>query len=359
MAGRDYVRTVLTGERRDLSARLLTAVLSPFVLLYGMVVLLRNFCYDRGLLSAQRLNRPVISVGNLTMGGTGKTPMVILLARLLISRGLKVCVLSRGYGGTMGKTGGIIADGSDLLATPSEAGDEPYLMACSVPGLMVAVGADRHAAGLLAQERLAPDIFVLDDGFQHRRLARDLDIVLLDAERPFANGFLLPAGGLREPVSSLKRAHLAIVTRCRSGSDLPPISLPTCRAFHLPGMVTSLTGGPAAPLSSLAGERVAAFAGIASPKGFFDMLRQADIELVDTLALPDHASYGPVDVEAVAELGRRTGATILLTTAKDGVKLVPWADRLGDVRILSLEMGLGEPELLESILSPLLPSNGA
>lgn len=314
----------------------------------------RNVLYDRGWLKVRHLHRPVISVGNLTLGGTGKTPMVICLARKLMARGLKVCVLSRGYGGTLSATGGMVSDGVRLLASPSEAGDEPYLMASTVPGLMVVVGADRHAAGLMALERLQPDLFILDDGFQHRRLARDLDIVLLDAERPYGNGRVFPAGLLREPLSSLSRAQLVIASRWREGIPLPQLPLPVCAASHLPGPVTPLGGGPASLLKEYQGAKVAAFAGIAHPAAFFSMLGKEGIELQGTLTFPDHVPYGSTEITALRRLEEETGAEVLLTTAKDAVKLAAQTHGLRNVGIVSLEMQLHHPEVLEQLLEPIV-----
>ena len=164
----------------------------------------------------------MISVGNITVGGTGKTPATAFIARLLIGRGLKVAVLSRGYGGSMEGETAIVADGRTILLDAGQCGDEPYLLAATVPGLMVVMGADRYSAGMLAMERLSPDIFLLDDGFQHLRLRRDLDILLVDWARPFGNGRTLPAGLLREPLSAVQRADLVVYTRCPQGPPLPP-----------------------------------------------------------------------------------------------------------------------------------------
>jgi tetraacyldisaccharide 4'-kinase len=200
-----YFRDLWSGKRHGPADRLLLALLTILSFPYEQVVRLRAWAYRSGVLSSRRLPRPVISVGNLTVGGTGKTPAVAMLAKYFISRGKRAVVLSRGYGGTLRGGLGIVSDGTNLLLTPGEGGDEPYLLATTVSGLAVVVGADRYRAGLFAMERLAPDIFILDDGFQHLRLDRDLNILLLDNGQPFGNGKTLPAGLLREPRSAVQR----------------------------------------------------------------------------------------------------------------------------------------------------------
>ena len=206
--------------------------------------------YAAGLLPSRKLPRPVISVGNLTVGGTGKTPTVAMLARHFISRGKRVVVLSRGYGGRQTAWGGggfhwKLA----LLLSPEEAGDEPYLLASTVPGLAVVVGADRYRAGLLAMEQLKPDIFILDDGYQHLRLKRDLNILLLDSRHPFGNGRMLPAGLLREPQSAAERADLIMYTRCSDGEEINHFpEKPSCRAFHHLTGITSSPGTERPPI---------------------------------------------------------------------------------------------------------------
>ncbi len=324
MKGEEYYKALLTGERRSLADRLLLGLLRGCAVPYSLAMRLRAAAYRAGLLRSRRLPRPVISVGNITVGGTGKTPMTAWLARYFMSRGKRVAVLSRGYGGRLEGTVAVVADGDQRLLTPEEAGDEPCLLADLVPGLMVVIGSDRYRAGCLAMERLNPDIFILDDGFQHLRLQRDLDILLLDSRQPFANGRTLPAGLLREPVSAIGRADLALFTRCVDGT-LPDIKLPgglpVCHARHRLGGFTTLSDGPVRPFGELAGQRGLAFAGIADPAVFFDELEREGIVLAATLAFPDHTVYGDEECAALARLRTSARADYLITTAKDGVKL--------------------------------------
>jgi tetraacyldisaccharide 4'-kinase len=300
------------------------------------------------------LPRPVIAVGNLTVGGTGKTPMAVYLARWFMERGKRVTVLSRGYGGSRQGKVSIVADGSNILLTPAEAGDEPYLLACSVPGLSVVIGADRYRAGLLALERLNPDILILDDGFQHQRLKRDLNLLLLDCGKPFGNGWTLPAGALREPPAAVERADLVIFTRC---SDRPPPQVtgkPCCFASHRLTVALPLAGGEPLPFRALEGLRGLAFAGIAQPASFFNSLEGEGLNIAATLAFPDHCNYAEPEMAAICRLKEATSPDFMITTEKDAVKLVSYGERLGRVYAAGLELRFADSGPLTSALRKLL-----
>ena len=307
---------------RGLGKQLLQLLLRLLALFYGSIVAVRVLCYRSGLLRSRRLPRPVISVGNLTVGGTGKTPATAWIARYLLDRGLRVAVLSRGYGGTLEGTTAVVSDGNRLLLTPEQCGDEPYLLASTIPGLMVVIGANRYQAGTLAMQQLQPDIFLLDDGYQHLQLHRDLNLLLLDCRKPFGNGLQLPAGPLREPVGALQRADLLIFTRCNQHIQQPlSFTRPSCWTSH---QLTSFhrldTGEEILPVL-LQTARTAAFAGIANPDGFFSSLQEWGIKPVATLELADHQAYSAVVMEQLEQLGNRADADWLLTTEKDAVKL--------------------------------------
>lgn len=322
-------------RRRD---RALWAVLRLVSHPYAWVLSLRALGYRLGLLPCRRLSCPVISVGNLALGGTGKTPMVALLAAELMGRGWRVAVLSRGYGGsTRGEL--IVSDGTRLLAAPEQAGDEPCLLAQKVPGLMVVIGADRYRAGLLALRELKPDLCILDDGFQHLRLARDLDILLLDASRPFANGYTLPAGFLREPVEAARRADLVVYTRCAQ-AGLPDHfpKQPTCWTSHRITGLRPLDGVARLGFEPLKGVRVTAFSGIAAPASFFDLLTSQGVQLAATVPFADHVVYGADEIAAICRLKTASGSEVLVTTEKDAVKLAPYADRIGPCYVALLEL---------------------
>lgn len=352
-----YWRGFANGTHTGPFNYLLLGVLIPLSLPYALIQRLRTWCYQAGILRSHTLPRPVISIGNITVGGTGKTPVAAYIAHLLLTQGLKVAVLSRGYGGSLEGTTAVVSDGSKVLLSAEECGDEPFLLASTVPGLMVVIGSNRHSAGLMAMERLSPDIFLLDDGFQHLRLKRDLNILLLDARKPFGNGWCLPAGLLREPRSACSRADLVIRTRCpKNGSGADPVSgIPMCNAHHELGNAVPLTGGEPLQLDSLRDKRILAFAGIADPHAFFDGLRAHGMNLVSTQCLPDHSTYTPADIAALADTVASSGADYAITTEKDGVKLRHLPVELAQkVLLAKLTISIDDPTPLNTALRNLL-----
>lgn len=355
-----YFRDLTEGKLHGLRDRLLLSLLRGIAVPYGSLLRLRASAYRSGLFRSHRLPVPVISVGNIVLGGTGKTPMVAWLARYLVGRGMRVAVLSRGYGGSAEGELRIVCDGKTMLSTPEEAGDEPCLLAQKVPGLMVVTGADRYRAGLLALAELKPEIFILDDGFQHLRLERDLNILLLDATRPFANGRTIPAGFLREPVDAAERADLVVYTRCAAGErpdHLPGI--PGCRSSHTLSGLAPLGGGGGTGFEAAKAARVTAFSGIADPAAFFDLLEQEGVRLTATLAFPDHTSYGEEEIAAICRLKVASRSTILITTEKDAVKLAPYRERLGECYVTLLELASDDWSPLTAALEKLLKEQGA
>jgi tetraacyldisaccharide 4'-kinase len=349
---------LLEGKREGAVDYLIWGVLRLLAVVYAFVLRLRALAYRLGLLRSYRLPVPVISVGNLALGGTGKTPMVAWLARYLMRRGKRVAVLSRGYGGSANGAVRIVSDGEKVYLTPEESGDEPYLLAKKIPGLIVVIGADRHQAALAALD-LKPDVFILDDGFQHLRLRRDLNIILLDAARPFGNGATLPAGMLREAPAAARRADLVIYTRSKEGEAVPDLfpQKPCCRSEHRLCGLVPLSGGEPQGLPALQPEqRMMAFSGIANPEAFFSALESEGTRLITTLAFPDHTPYQDEEVAAICRLRDASRSNVLLTTEKDAVKLGPVADRLGACFAVTLELEFADPAPLEACLEKLLGS---
>lgn len=352
-----YWRTIANGTRKGVFDRLLVMFLMPFSLVYAFIQQMRCGLYRVGLLKSKQLPRPVISVGNLTVGGTGKTPTTAWIARYLMAQGLRVAVLSRGYGGSLEGTPVIVSDGRTVLLTPEQCGDEPFLLARTIPGLMVVIGADRYEAGLLAISRLSPDIFLLDDGFQHLRLRRDLDILLLDYSHPFGNGWTLPAGLLREPKSAIARADLVMYTRCPEGvrSSAAVAGKAVCMARHQLCDARSFTDDIPVPFTTLENRKVLAFAGIAEPQSFFDGLRAHGLELVATLSFPDHAEYTEVKIAEIISVLQACGADSVITTEKDGVKLRHLPAKLSEILLLArLDLTLEDSSPLTALLLNLL-----
>jgi tetraacyldisaccharide 4'-kinase len=350
-----YLRELWEGKRRTAGDKLLVALLIPCAILYGLVLRLRGFLYRRGILRSFSLGVPVISVGNLSVGGTGKTPMAVLIARHLLGRGKRVALLSRGYGGSGGDDVRVVSDGSRILLSSLEAGDEPVLLARSVPGLIVVTGADRYQAGLVALERYQPEIFLLDDGYQHLRLQRELNILLLDTRRPFGNGWTLPAGLLREPVSAVRRADVVVFTRADRTAICPVIpGIPVCRSTHRLAGVVPLSGGLPSPFSVFAGRRGVACAGIADPDNFFAALIREGLELSATLPFCDHCRYDDADRAVIRNALMKSGADYLITTEKDAVKLVSFQDMAVDGYAVVLDLEIIDPEILENEIEKLL-----
>lgn len=297
---------------------------SPWQLLYGRAHRLRREWYRT---RARRLPRPVISVGNLHWGGSGKTPLVAAIAAHLRDRGVAVCILSRGYA-SEGRGVRVVSTGEGPLLGPRVAGDEPVLLAGELPGVSVVVGPDRHRDGLQALRRLepAPDLFLLDDGFSHLRLHRDLDLVAFPAADPFGGGRLPPFGRLREPLAAMVRAHAAILTGAPVLDHQGPAFAEALRPYGftgpgfasrtLPGTARRLDGGELEP-----GASVFLVTAIARPEAFAGTVRELGFEIVGDLRFPDHHRYPPASLTRIAEAFRASGAAAVLTTSKDRVKL--------------------------------------
>ncbi len=350
----DIVSRIWHDDRRLL--RFVPLVFASSV--YRAGITLRNQVYDAGIRHACRMPCPVISVGNIMVGGTGKTPMVIMLARMLKEHGWKPAVLSRGYGGKRKDPAAVVSDGHEILMGPREGGDEPVLIGRSLPGVPVIVARDRFHAGRLAVDRFQADVLILDDGFQHRRLARDMDIVLLDAGRPFGNGFLLPRGGMREPPTALRRADMVVMTSTEEEAGPPPDGIPPIPVFGAWRRPVALVKGPTneiRPLADLAGKRVCAFSGIAQPDSFRRMLEPLCGGVASFLPFPDHHVYTARDVEDIRQARRDSGARILLTTEKDGIKLTRFPDFFKDLYLLRIAMEImpSRREFEEQILTRL------
>ena len=271
------------------------------------------------------------------MGGTGKTPMVILLAKLLREKGCRPAILSRGYGARTKAPVNAVSDGNRILMGWHEAGDEPVLIARSLSGVPVLTGPRRHLTGQAAIGHHGADILILDDAFQHRALYRDLDIVLIDAARPFGNGRLLPGGSLREPAKALGRAHLLIRTGDSREPEQPSPKIPeipSFRGFHRPLGVVEGGTGALLPATSLQGQKVCAFAGIGSPESFRRSLNDLDSEIVSFRPFPDHHPYQRADIDSLRQLAAKTGANRIVTTEKDGVRIGDFPYFLAEVSLL-------------------------
>jgi tetraacyldisaccharide 4'-kinase len=321
----------------------MTPLLAGFALVYGSLVRAKNARFDR--MAAQRLRWPVVSIGNLSVGGAGKTPLVICLARLLERDGFRPDVLSRGYGRSSKEIERVDSAGDE-----KRFGDEPLLIARAA-GVPVYVGASRYQAGQMAEAELKGEgrrVHLLDDGFQHRQLARDVDIVIM--HRSDLHDRLLPAGRLREPLSSLERADVIVLRRedAELESTLRVYVGKECRFWRVRRTLQNLS--PA--------ERVLAFCAIARPVEFYAALAAAGVEVVERKSFRDHRRYRAADIERLAELGRRHRCDAFVTTAKDEVKLdADMRRRLSAVaplRIASLVVEMEDEDAVRAQLSALL-----
>jgi len=294
-------------------------------------VALRHVAYRRGWLKTRRLKRPVVSVGNLSVGGTGKTPLVILMAETLLAGGHRPCILTRGYGRRGGKRLIVLEPGPDRIADPREVGDEPAALARALPNVPIIVSPDRLRAGRIGEQRFQSTVHLLDDGFQHLALHRDLDIVLLDITHPSSDLALLPAGRWREPFSALRRAHWVILTRTELGDagglqGRVQALNPRARIFRsstkFAGLVKARSG-LSEPHENLLRKKVAAFCGIGNPAAFFADLRGWGFLVVKESIFPDHHVYSHADLLVISMHSRRAGAEAILTTQKDVMNLPP------------------------------------
>jgi tetraacyldisaccharide 4'-kinase len=304
--------------------------LAPLSLVYGAAVNIRSALYRSGIFKTQIVGVPVISVGNITTGGTGKTPLVEWIAKNLSARRQRVCVLTRGYRRTNPSERLVVSDSTQIVCDVTQSGDEAMMLAESLLGeAAVVCDADRVAGARWAVQNLDADVLILDDGFQHLRIARDLDIVTVDTTNPWGNGRLLPAGILREPVGNLKRADCIIVTRADdpAAADLQEqISQttdgPVFRATALIHRITPFNSPETeAGKAAIPKQPIAAFCGIGNPEAFFQQLRTEGFDLRHTEAFRDHHKYSQTDIDRLTERAAGAGSQALITTAKDAVKL--------------------------------------
>ncbi len=326
-------RKLVSGQKQQPGAKIIRALLRIPSAFYGCGVLLRGLCYDKGLIRPYRPPVPVISIGNITVGGTGKTPLVIWLCRFLDGKNLRSVILTRGY-----KTGN------------GQIADEPDMIAHSCPVGEVIINSRRSQAAVYAIKHYNPDILIMDDGFQHRKLARDLDIIAIDATCPFGYDKLLPAGLLREPPSRLGRAHAAIITRSdqttaeqlteiekRLKAVNPQITI--AYATHQP---VGLVGrkGERIPLDHLQGKKTHAFCAIGNPKSFFETLRNLDAKVTVRREFNDHHRYSSAEIAEIFRRAKKAGAELIVCTEKDFARAKPLAPPNSNIQLAYLAVEL-------------------
>lgn len=344
----------LGSQSESVSMRLALLPLSVASWGYGLLVQADRARYERGFRQRRQVDARVISVGSLVVGGSGKTPMASWLAQRLHRRGHKVALLSRGYGGRPGQEVTIVSDGQRVLTGPERAGDEPVLLAGQAVGVPVIVSRDRGIAALRAISVYGAEILILDDGFQHHRLRRDLDLVTFDADFGVGNGRLLPRGPLREPLRGLQRAH-AIVEIGEIGDEMndeSPTKVVALASIHAPDAVRfrarrqpvllrDLSATVSVAPEVLRGMRVAMIAGIARPESLRRTLRALGAEVIAERVFRDHHRYRARDLRGLSDQ-----APVWITTEKDAGKILPsWVGR-ADLRVLGIRLVVPEEEAL-------------
>ena len=344
-----YTVDVILGRRADTGAVIYGAFLQVLSWVFNLLVQLRLWLYRHRILHDQPLGCLVVVVGNLTVGGTGKTPVVEKFAKALRDRGRKVAILSRGYKSKAvpwwqkswwwlthkeEPPPRIVSDGTHVLLDSEHAGDEPFMLARNLPGVVVLVDKNRVKAGAFAIKKFGCDTLVLDDGFQYLPLKGRLNLLLVDKTNPFGNGQLLPRGILREPIKHLKRASYVFLTKSNGQRDVdlealikkhnPEVDIIECahQPKHLQRFgVAADAPGAREPLAFLKGRRVMAFSGIATPESFEKFLRDLGALIVARERFLDHYRYADEDFEALFATARKEGAECLVTTEKDAVRI--------------------------------------
>ncbi len=327
----EYLESVVYGPRRGLRDLLVLGGLRALSHVYRAGLRLYLLQFDIGIRRRKRLPVPVISIGNVTVGGTGKTPMTRYVCEGLVSRGRRPAVLSYGYRGERSGEFSVASTPEKACLSAREVGDEAAMLASMLPGVPVLVGKHRYESGRYAVKEFGVDLAVLDDGFQVWKLHRDLNIVLVDGTMPFDNGRTLPAGKLREPVSALRRAHCIVVTGLSpddpsladtvAGVSRVAPGIPVFSARHTPRALYAVEGGIEIPIEALGGHQVFALSSIAHPKSFEATLAETGAVMTGCERCPDHYLYTQEDVVRIENRARECGAEFVVTTEKDRVKL--------------------------------------
>ena len=343
---------------KELDPSFLSIFLLTISFCYTAAMGLRGYLYKFGIFRTNRLPCAVISIGNITVGGTGKTPMTIYTAGLVKKLGYKVVVISRGYKGAAEKKGGIVSDGKNILMDCKTAGDEPLMIAEKLNGIPVIVGKNRFASGKIAIQRFNPDVIILDDAFQHISLMRDLNLLLLDQKKPFGNNHIVPRGILREPVSSVLRSDALIFTR--SDPKKPNIqhaekfiNKESFTSWHSPFIHKIIKGNNGKNKKDGGGNQkqkndiitqknIFAFSGIADNVNFLTTLKELKCNIKGFLEFKDHHQYSSEDVDDILQSALNSNADMIATTYKDYVKLTPALPWPMDLAVIDVAISFGK-----------------
>lgn len=333
-----YLYKLVHGEEPGILAVLLLGLLRIFSVLYGLGVRITLYLYKYGVLEQHRLDCQVISLGNITVGGTGKTPTAQRLATIIQEMGYRVVILNRGYRAGWNGQVGLVSDGNKIFMTVTEAGDEAYLLAKSLPGIPVVIGRNRIITGEYAVNKLKAEVIILDDGYQHWQLARDLDIVLIDASNMFGNKFLLPRGTLREPLSNLDRAQTFLLTKVdQSSDDARDMIHGTLARYNDKALVVESIHQPKCfveieewykglrinnvALETIRNQKVIALSAIGNPSSFEQTILDIGVAEVCGVRYADHHDYTMAEMQDITQQGIDEQAYAIITTEKDAVKI--------------------------------------
>jgi tetraacyldisaccharide 4'-kinase len=375
------IKEIMTGGK-SVKISPLVILLYFLSILYENIVRLRHGIYAWGIIKDKGLPCPVVSIGNITIGGTGKTPMTIHVARLFQQMGYNVAVISRGYKGKAENTGGVISNGDTLLMDVNDAGDEPIMMAIQLNKIPVLVGKRRFEMCVLARQKFNSDLIVLDDAFQHLKLKRDIDVVLLDSERPLGNLYMLPRGVLREPVSGLKRGDVYIMTRydqkkkssvnCKEGLSDRILKekigdKPIFKTFHTPYYfrVKKDNHFPAEKITQkylsndftfLKQQNVLLFSGIAGNHYFKRTVEDIPCNISEFMDFPDHYQYSKEDLEHIVEKAQRLKLKYMITTEKDYMRMYQYSPWPIDLVVIGVKISFEDEKAFQTYMKNELKS---
>ncbi|MBM7622930.1 tetraacyldisaccharide 4'-kinase [Sporohalobacter salinus] len=364
----EYLLAVIRGHKKGIVAKIVLIICSLLANIFKLVLKIRTKLYELGVKDSTKLDCTVISIGNITAGGTGKTPVAQFLARKFKERGRKPAILNRGYKAEFDGEIGVVSDGRRIKMDSSEAGDEAYMLAKSLPDVPVIIGSERAVTGKYAYQKFDSDMVILDDGFQHWGLERNLDIVVVDATNPFDNGYLMPRGTLREPLSNLARADVFFLTKVNqiSKSQLKGIKSKlteynsTALVFetiHSPTYLRSLEDKKRDGSNlDLTGQQVMSLSGIGNPESFEETLSSLGAEVVNKVRFEDHHRYQTEEILDIFSCAAEEGIDLIITTEKDVVSMPPEVENSIlkqdiELKVLGIELEvLTEDFELESLL---------
>lgn len=366
-----YLYKLVHGEKHGLLASVLLVVLRAMSFVYGLGVTIKLGMYRLGILESHKLPCKVISLGNITVGGTGKTPTAQRLAAIIRDMGYRVVILNRGYRADWKGEVGLVSDGRKIYMTVNEAGDEAYLLAKSLPGVPVIIGRNRYITGSYAVDKLRAEVIILDDAFQHWQLKRDLDIVLIDALNVFGNNFLLPRGTLREPLNNLNRANAFLLTKVDQATGNARETIrDTLAKYNNQALVVESTHTPrcfieieewykgvrpdTVPLDAIKDRSVLPFSAIGNPSSFEKTITDLGGKVVEAVRYPDHHDYTMAEMQEIMQKAVDNNVCALITTDKDAVKIPSefiHSERPLPVYVLSIEVWFhdGYEELMDMI----------